>query len=449
MTELRLRQLTAFGVLLLALAAYWPAVDNPFIADDYALLLGAEKASEHCAALLAMPLGWRRLVSNFFFTACFAVFGPTALLFYWANLWLHIVNSFLVVHLVRAVAGNWRAAVAAGLFFVAYERHQEPVFWIGASHELLLALGVLATTLAFLRYRQSGRRRWYALALVAFVFSVFAKESFLVIPPLLVLADWCVGRGSWRERWRAHAPFWLATAVYIGLMYAGPWPYPFGETQSGATLHFFGVYLRSLNRLLLFVYGFFALGWIVSRLKKESFAPVLRQKPFLFFLGWLLVTIVPYSFILYERQLSSRHTYIPSVATAALVGLLFAFVWERSSARRWRLAWAGVLALCLAVNVAYLWRKDSQYLERAAPTEQLIRVLDANMAGAGRPWVVVVYDFPYPPVVGRAAVRFHAVMQPDELLFRRSQRGKPAPPGSLRLRWNAQARALERLESPR
>src|SRR3989304_6769966 len=78
-------------------------------------------------------------------------------------------------------------------------------------------------------------------------------------------------------------------------MYAGPWPYPFGETQSGVTLHFFGVYLRSLNRLLLFVYGFFALGWIVSRLKKESFAPVLRQKPFLFFLGWLLVTIVPYS----------------------------------------------------------------------------------------------------------------------------------------------------------
>ena len=435
MTELRLRQLTAFGVFLLAVLAYWPALDNPFIADDYALLLGAEKAAEHCTALFAMPLGGRRLVSNFFFTVCFALFGADSSLFYWANLFLHVVNSLLVVHLVRAVVGNWRAAVGAGLFFVVYERHQEPVFWIGASHELLLALGVLATAYAFVRYRQSGRRGWYALALVAFVFSVFAKESFLVIPPLLVLADWCVGRGPWRGRWRAHAPFWLATAAYVALMYAGPWPYPFGETQSGLTPHFFGVYLRSLNRLLLFVYGFFALGWIVSRLKQEPFAP-LRLRAFFFFLAWLLVTIGPYSFILYEKQLSSRHTYIPSVATAALVGLLFAFVWERARSGSMRSAWAAVLAVCLAVNVAYIWKKDAQYLDRAAPTEHLIAALDANMAGAQRPWVVVVYDFPYPAIVGRGAVRFFTTVDPHAVVFRWKNRPKPTPPASLTLIWD-------------
>src|SRR3989304_589173 len=123
MTELRLRQWTAIGVGLLALLAYWPAVGNPFIADDYALLLGAEKAAEHCTALFAMPLGWRPLVSNFFFTACFALFGPTSFFFYQANLFLHVVNSLLVVHLVRGVTGSWRAAVGAGPVFAAYEPH--------------------------------------------------------------------------------------------------------------------------------------------------------------------------------------------------------------------------------------------------------------------------------------------------------------------------------------
>jgi len=443
MTELNLRKATAIAVGVLGLVAYWPAGDNPFIADDYALLLGAEKAAEHCTALFAMPLGWRRLVSNFFFTACYALFGPMAFLFYWTNLWLHVVNALLVFRLVRAVSGHWPTAVAAGLFFVAYERHQEPVFWIGTQHELLLAAGVLATLLCFLRYRRTGGRLWYALALAAFVFSVFTKESFIILPPLLVLADWCGAEKRPERWWLPHAPFWLATAVYGALMYAGPWPYPFGETQSGLTLHFFGVYLRSLNRLLLFVYGFFALAWIVSRLKKEPFTPALRLRAFFFFLAWLLVTIVPYSFILYERQLSSRHTYIPSVATAALVGLLFAFVWERARSRGPRLAWAAVLAVCLAVNVGFIWRKDAQYVERAAPTEQLIAVLDANMPGVQRPWVVVVYDFPYAPVIGRGAVRFRAAMQPDELLFRRSERCKPGPPGSLVLRWNAQARAFD------
>src|SRR3972149_5017585 len=108
MTELRLRQWTAIGIGLLALLAYWPAVDNPFIADDYALLLGAEKAAEHCTALFAMPLGWRRLVSNFFFTVCYALFGPMAFLFYWTNLWLHVVNALLVFRLGRAGAGDCR-----------------------------------------------------------------------------------------------------------------------------------------------------------------------------------------------------------------------------------------------------------------------------------------------------------------------------------------------------
>lgn len=440
MTERRLRQLTAYGVFLLAVLAYWPAVDNPFIADDYALLLGAEKAAEHCTALFAMPLGWRRLVSNFFFTACYALFGPMAFLFYWTNLWLHVVNALLVFRLVRAVSGHWPAAVAAGLFFVVYERHQEPVFWIGTQHELLLAAGVLATLLCFLRYRRTGGRLWYALALGAFVFSVFTKESFIILPPLLVLADWSGVEKRPERWWLPHAPFWLATAAYGALMYAGPWPYSFGETQSGLTLHFFGVYLRSLNRLLLFVYLLLALAAFAGR---GALRAKLRERPVLFFAGWLLVTIVPYSFILYERQLSSRHTYIPSVATAALVGLLFAFVWERARSRGPRLAWAAVLAVCLAVNVGFIWRKDAQYVERAAPTEQLIAVLDANMPGVQRPWVVVVYDFPYAPVIGRGAVRFRAAMQPDELLFRRSERGKPAPPGSLVLRWNAQARAFD------
>src|SRR3990172_7631483 len=449
MTELRLRQWTAIGIGLLALLAYWPAVDNPFIADDYALLLGAEKAAEHCTALFAMPLGWRRLVSNFFFTVCYARFGPMAFLFYCTNLWLHVVNALLVFRLVRAVSGHWPAAVAAGPVFVAYEGHQEPVFWIGASHELLLAAGALATLLCFLRYRRTGGRLWYALALGAFVFSVFTKESFIILPPLLVLADWCGAEKRPERWWLPHAPFWLATAAYVALMYAGPWPYPFGETQSGLTLHFFGVYLRSLNRLLLFVYGFFGLGWIVSRLKKESFAPVLRQRPFFFFLAWLLVTIVPYSFILYERQLSSRHTYIPSGAAAALVGLLFAFVWERARPRGGRLAWAAVLAVCLAANIALIWKKDAEYLDRAAPTEQLIATLNREVSqaaqrgpywGLSTSWRVVIYGFPYPPVVARGAARFFTPFAPEDLRF---SRDGVEGSGGLLLRWNEKTKTFD------
>lgn len=439
------------AVVLLGLVAYLPALNNPFIADDYAFLGYVQSVGTDWRQLAEIPLGLRRLTTSLVFYLCFSLFGLHPGPYYGVNLLLHMGNAGLVGLLVRELTSDRRMVLAAALFFVAYERHQEAIFWINTSSELLVAAGVLATAIFFARFRRSGQRRWYGLALAAFAFSAVSKESFVVVAPLLVLLDLCLPRTALGRRWLPHVPFWLVSGAYLVGMYLGPGANPFYVTSYGISSHFFGVYLRTLHRLLLFVYVLLLLGGLVYKFVAPSgrFQEALREKPFPFFTGWLLVTLVPYSFLLYADQLPSRHTYVPSVATAGLVGFLFVRIWEQAGSRRWRLAGVVVLALCLAANVVHLWRKDAEYLDRAAPTDQLIAVLNREAAALAPPRVVVVYDFPYSPVVAWGAAQFFTPVGRQQLLLRTSSDPEPPPADSYLLRWNPHTRTMAVLSPPR
>ena len=442
--------LGAAAVLLLGILAYLPALNNPFIADDYAFLSLSARLQADGSALGDFPLGARRLLAHLFFFLCYSLFGLNPAPYYAANLLLHLANAGLVFLLVRELTGEGRVGLVAALFFVAYERHQEPLFWISTHHELLLSLGVLAGAFFFVRFRRTGAWGYYGLALAAFAVAGFSKESFVVLAPLLVLLDWALEGRRGRRGWLVHVPFWLVSGCYLLLMRVGPWAREFYRVDYAITLHFFEVYLLSLHRLLLLVWPFLLLAglaywWVPGR---GRFREVLRERAGLVLLGWLLITMGPYSLVLYVDYLSSRHTYLPSVGTAGLVALLFVRGWERAGSRNFRVAAGVLLGLCLAGNVVYLWRKDAAYLARAAPTEELIAVLNREAAGLSASRRLILYDFPYPQVIARGAAQFFTPVDPKRLLVRRAGDGKRVPPGSYWLRWNPRTKALEPSSPP-
>jgi hypothetical protein len=86
---------------------------------------------------------------------------------------------------------------------------------------------------------------------------------------------------------------------------------------------------------------------------------------------WMAIALLPYSFLTYSSRISSRQTYLASAGLAMLVGLAAAYWQQRAGTRRG--AVAAVTAVVLLHNIGYLWtKKRHQFLERAAPTEQLI-----------------------------------------------------------------------------
>ena len=83
-------------------------------------------------------------------------------------------------------------------------------------------------------------------------------------------------------------------------------------------------------------------------------------------LAWIGIALVPYSFLTYSTQIPSRQVYLASAGLALLVGLALARYQGHRIA-------AVVFALMLLHNTVYLWtKKRAQFVERAAPTEQLI-----------------------------------------------------------------------------
>jgi hypothetical protein len=115
-------------------------------------------------------------------------------------------------------------------------------------------------------------------------------------------------------------------------------------------------------------------------------------------LTWIGISLIPYSFLTYSKRIPSRQLHLASVGVAIVVGFALLILYEQM----WTHRRAVVLAICgliVAHNVIYLWtKKRNQFLERAAPTEQLIAFARATKGP------IYVQCFPRPPLVARSAV---------------------------------------------
>ena len=435
--------------MVLCFITYLPALGNFFIADDFVYLRQAKIASGHLSHLLHFEPGGGvfRITSHLYYLLGYKLFGLDPRGFYALGLLLHAVNSWLVCRLVTRVTERREIGIAAGLFFAVYERHHEAIMWISGASELLLALGALLCLLGWLEFlgaqgatARLRSRHWYFLALGGFVFALFSKESAPVIVPLLIGLDLHLHMGAQqaaplRRRLLWYAPFVIAGIGYAALVRASDVFIAHGVYAVGS--HFFSVYTRSLNILLLYVYPFM-LAALLLRQRPDS----RRLKPGAwFFFAWLLVTLVPYCFLTYLDRIPSRHTYLPSVATAALIGILGMYLWESVAAgRATKRQKAVLLALCLAMvalNVAFVWNKNAQFVRRAAPMKLLLDTLQEHRA-AEQPGakIYVVTDSPPYELIARAAIGLWTPIDPSRLLFRKSSDRLDLQPADYLFHWD-------------
>ena len=126
--------------------------------------------------------------------------------FHATNLLFHAVNVVLLYVVLWKMTGlRWPSVLAAALFAV-HPLHVESVAWISERKDVLSQFFGLLALLAYLGWVRAQRRRWYALALVAFLLSLMSKPTLVTFPFVLLLLDW------WPlDRW--DAPQWLRYAA--------------------------------------------------------------------------------------------------------------------------------------------------------------------------------------------------------------------------------------------
>jgi hypothetical protein len=349
-------------LVTLAVCAYLPALQLPFIADDYSQIPRAMQYSAQGWAPLWHDLGLRTRATYVFLSAILGrAFGFTPFPFYAASMVLHILCVLLLYATSVWSEVGERLAFWAACFFAVYEGHQEAVMWVAASSDLLVFLFGMAAWVCWVRWLQGRGWKWYGLALASFLAATASKESACIFPVLMFL-PLLVTRQRVPSALAGLSPFFAIAITYV----AWNWGSRVGDAgyqdiRFSLSAPWALVALRSFWRLF-FVWGLIALGVILWLGK--------RRDAWLVSLGsaWAILGLMPYSFLTYMPYVPSRHTYIASAGLAWIVGAAAV----RLSGYKSRVP---LVALCLAaltVNLEILWvKKMAQFRERAEPSELL------------------------------------------------------------------------------
>jgi tetratricopeptide (TPR) repeat protein len=246
----------AAGLCVPAIVAYANSFSAGFALDSQQLVLNDPRVhaatAENVGLIINRSYWWPygesglyRPLTTLSFLLNYAVLGsadrPAG--YHWFNLFIHVLNVWLVWSLARQISGQRAAAIAAAAIWSVLPLSTEAVTNIVGRADLLAALGVLAGLASYLQARASTgahRMAWLtALTLMAAV-GVFAKESAVALIGVIVLYEivWWDRRMSMPALTRGVVAVGLPTAIMLMqrtavLSAAGAAEFPYTDNPIG------------------------------------------------------------------------------------------------------------------------------------------------------------------------------------------------------------------------
>jgi len=213
--------LAAGGIVLLAFAAYWPALSGSLLWNDPDYVTKPGLRSLHGLWRIWFEVGateqyYPILHSTFWMEH--RLWGDWAAGYHAANVALHALAACLFATILRrlAVPGAWLAACLLTVHPVCVES----VAWISEQKNTLSLVFYLLSALAYLRFDQTRGLGAYAAGFVWFALATLSKSVTATLPAaLLVVFWWRRGSLSWRRDALPLLP-WLGLGAGVGLFTA-------------------------------------------------------------------------------------------------------------------------------------------------------------------------------------------------------------------------------------
>lgn len=251
-------------------------------------------------------------------------FGMNPFVYHLTNLLLHLCNGLLVYRLMVYLIENRSAALFAAGFFLLHPLHVESVSWVTERKDVLYTFFFLLACLQWWKFRLTGKKVYYIIAILYFMVSCISKGMAVVWPAWLILQDI-----RFRMLKHSNAPF---------------------APESGILKFYI------LPILLSFGFG------ILAMYAQQTEGAVRPDSPFLFpdnllvaahgIIFYLVKTIIPSGLsAFYPYPEPSRvfpwYFYVAVLLVIAITILLF---WKRKQYAVWTVAWLGYVLILLPVS---------------------------------------------------------------------------------------------------
>ncbi|QDW24345.1 hypothetical protein FFJ24_005700 [Pedobacter sp. KBS0701] len=227
--------LLSYTLLVLAsIAVYFPILKNALLKywDDQWVVMngytsGGMTASNLKDIMLDYYEGQYAPFNEYLYLTLYSINGYDPFIFHLASLTIHLVNSILVMVVIKNLMEStlkfdpdfirWVSFIAAFIFCV-HPVNVESVAWMSASKILVYGLFYLLATITFLKYLKTKKRAYYILTLVLFACSFLGKEQAVTFPVWLLLIYWILNYDlRSKSVWMSVLPF-FALSIYFGII---------------------------------------------------------------------------------------------------------------------------------------------------------------------------------------------------------------------------------------
>jgi tetratricopeptide (TPR) repeat protein len=153
----------------------------------------------------------------------FQVFGLAAAAWHATTIAMHVLATLLVYMLAWKLIRDPLIAGTSALLFGVHTVHVEAVAWISGVTEPLFAVLSLGMLVAYIEWRERHDSRWRIISVALFALAIFAKETAIVLPLMVLAYEWIFGAAkcSWPARLRDTfgrvLPFLQIAIAYLGV----------------------------------------------------------------------------------------------------------------------------------------------------------------------------------------------------------------------------------------
>ena len=424
-------RLSTTAIFVVVAAVYLPALRVGFLSDDYGFSVLYSMSGHEILRCLEMVHTKELILSPIRPTAMlslwidYIIYGWHPFGFHLTNIILHAINASLVWRLLKSLKLPNLAATASALIYALYPAHPEAVVWISGRFDLLAQTFFLLSLILWIEGRKRGDSRWMMSSALAYLISLFAKETIIAGVVTFPLIDWLFYREFNKAADSARPNQWLSwlivqagvVAILIGARlwlfgsFVGDAGWTRGMAFTGLTfarlmnsfwqdliMLFTPVNRGLFGQLVIAAVAALSLAGFISgayaAAKSARVGDYLPIKIFAIALIWTLSILCPTLPLAPVRESleGSRYLYTPALGLAVIAGLGF---YNFRIGKYRLLVPALILCLVLGAESGILWRHNRLWLDTYATASRVESVMLDNTKDICDGATLVVVNLPW------------------------------------------------------